>query len=210
MKESNISLTSFKLNLWRAPLSLALLALILSGCNPSSSQRISAKQVEMDNLKREIRFLKQQNSQFLRELDDLKKKIAELELTNSQVKADVAAKVDELMQQMDAVRNNIQDTNSRLSSINRETKPPVSRQTSQSGITTTGDSTAAKSAIKSQPFSEDQSKELYNTAYRDLIRGNYQLALQGFQQFVTQYQNSDLIDNAQYWIGEVYYAQGRY
>jgi tol-pal system protein YbgF len=51
-------------------------------------------------------------------------------------------------------------------------------------------------------------RELYSQAYADYTRGNYDIALQGF----TQYQRhpaaaSDLVDNAQYWIGESYYGK---
>lgn len=49
--------------------------------------------------------------------------------------------------------------------------------------------------------------EVYNAAYLDLSKGNYQLAIQGFQQFLEKFPQSDLADNVQYWIGEVYYAQ---
>jgi tol-pal system protein YbgF len=51
-------------------------------------------------------------------------------------------------------------------------------------------------------------RELYSQSYADYARGNYDLAIQGF----TQYQRhpaaaSDLVDNAQYWIGESYYGK---
>ena len=54
-------------------------------------------------------------------------------------------------------------------------------------------------------------RELYSQAYADYARGNYDIAIQGF----TQYQRhpaaaSDLIDNAQYWIGESYYGKKAY
>ena len=54
-------------------------------------------------------------------------------------------------------------------------------------------------------------RELYSQAYADFARGNYDVAIQGF----TQYQRnpaaaSDLLDNAQYWIGESYYGKKSY
>jgi tol-pal system protein YbgF len=54
-------------------------------------------------------------------------------------------------------------------------------------------------------------RELYSQSYADYARGNYDLAIQGF----TQYQRhpaaaSDLVDNAQYWIGESYYGKKAY
>ena len=52
--------------------------------------------------------------------------------------------------------------------------------------------------------------ELYDTAYGDYGKGRYALAIQGFQEYVDTYPNTDLTDNAQYWIGECHYAQKKY
>ena len=52
--------------------------------------------------------------------------------------------------------------------------------------------------------------EIYDTAYLDVTRGNYPLAIQGFEEYVSRYRDTELADNAQYWIGEYYYAQKDY
>jgi tol-pal system protein YbgF len=51
---------------------------------------------------------------------------------------------------------------------------------------------------------------LYDSAYLDVTRGNYGLALMGFEQFLETSPESELADNARYWIGECFYAQGKY
>jgi tol-pal system protein YbgF len=53
-------------------------------------------------------------------------------------------------------------------------------------------------------------RALYDAAYQDLTRGNYGLALMGFQEVLAKFPTSELADNAQYWIGESYYAQKDY
>lgn len=50
----------------------------------------------------------------------------------------------------------------------------------------------------------------YYTAYSDYIKKNYQLAVEGFNQFLKLYPRNGLADNALYWIGECYYAQKMY
>jgi tol-pal system protein YbgF len=52
--------------------------------------------------------------------------------------------------------------------------------------------------------------KLYDTAYQDLVRGQYSLAREGFLEFLRRYPQSTLADNAQYWIGESYYSQQQY
>ncbi|MGQ9679034.1 MAG: tol-pal system protein YbgF, partial [bacterium] len=50
---------------------------------------------------------------------------------------------------------------------------------------------------------------LYNTAYLDFTKGNYQVAIVGFRRFIKLFPSSDMADNARYWIGECFYSQGQ-
>lgn len=50
-------------------------------------------------------------------------------------------------------------------------------------------------------------EELYQAARADYGRGSYGLAVAGFQRFLEAFPQSDLADNAQYWIGESFHAQ---
>jgi tol-pal system protein YbgF len=50
-------------------------------------------------------------------------------------------------------------------------------------------------------------EQLFAAAYSDYSRGNYDLAMSEFKQYVEIFPSSELADNAQYWIGEILYAQ---
>ncbi len=52
------------------------------------------------------------------------------------------------------------------------------------------------------------SRAQYDKAYLELLKGNHDLAAAGFQAYVAQNPESDLADNAQYWIGECHDARG--
>ena len=52
--------------------------------------------------------------------------------------------------------------------------------------------------------------EAYNLAYNDYLKGNYDLAIIGFQNFVQQYPGSGLIPQAMYWTGESHYNKRSY
>ncbi|MBN1296333.1 tol-pal system protein YbgF [bacterium] len=57
----------------------------------------------------------------------------------------------------------------------------------------------------------DQRPEVvYQTAYNDYVSRNYDLAVLEFQSFLAAFPDSDLADNAQYWIGECFYSQQRF
>ncbi|OEU64351.1 MAG: tol-pal system protein YbgF [Desulfuromonadales bacterium C00003094] len=48
--------------------------------------------------------------------------------------------------------------------------------------------------------------ELYLQAFADYAAGRYQPAIQGFNAFIDNYPGNDYAGNAQYWLGECYYA----
>jgi tol-pal system protein YbgF len=50
-------------------------------------------------------------------------------------------------------------------------------------------------------------RELYSQAYADYARGNYDLAIAAFQEYIRSYPGTDFTDNAQYWIGECLYGK---
>ena len=51
---------------------------------------------------------------------------------------------------------------------------------------------------------------LYNAAYADYSKGNYPLAVSGFNEYAQRYADSDLADNALFWVGECYYSEGAF
>jgi tol-pal system protein YbgF len=53
-------------------------------------------------------------------------------------------------------------------------------------------------------------KELYTQAYADFARGNYDLAIQAFQEFIKRWPTDHLANNAQYWIGECLFGKRQY
>jgi tol-pal system protein YbgF len=50
-------------------------------------------------------------------------------------------------------------------------------------------------------------EQLFAAAYSDYSRGNYDLAISEFRQYVEIYPGSELADNAQYWIAEILVAR---
>lgn len=53
-------------------------------------------------------------------------------------------------------------------------------------------------------------EQLYGSAYDHLNSGDLGQAILEFEEYVANYQETDLSDNAQYWIGECYYTQNDY
>lgn len=70
----------------------------------------------------------------------------------------------------------------------------------------------------SQPSEEDvpsispnlSPNEVYNMARSDYLKGNFELAIEGFAIYKSQFSESPLADDALYWIGECYFSQEKY
>lgn len=66
---------------------------------------------------------------------------------------------------------------------------------------------ATPGAPPETPVSED---EVYQSAKRAFDQGDFEAARMGFQEFIKRYPNSKNADNAQFWIGEIYYSEKWY
>jgi tol-pal system protein YbgF len=52
--------------------------------------------------------------------------------------------------------------------------------------------------------------EIYNMARSDYLKGNYELAIEGFAIYKSNFPESPLADDAIYWMGECYFSQKKY
>ncbi len=52
--------------------------------------------------------------------------------------------------------------------------------------------------------------DIYRSAKQAFDQGDFEAARQGFQEFIKRYPNSKNADNAQFWIGEIYYREKWY
>jgi len=83
----------------------------------------------------------------------------------------------------------------------------------ESGQESTGgemETTAGKSPPKKQLDPNLSPQEVYNLARSDYLKGNFQLAIEGFAIYLEHFPESPLADNALYWIGECYFSQENY
>ncbi len=70
--------------------------------------------------------------------------------------------------------------------------------------------TAARAGTTGPETPEESPVDVFNRAYADFSQGHYELALAGFQRVLQLDPNGPLSDDAQYWIGETYYAMQKY
>ena len=139
--------------------------------------------------------------------------------------ADMQVKLQDLSGQIEELQAKLEDTNYRLSQLsqqiattNQELKASAPSAAARAGrAVRPRRRPAAQSPPPAQPprracrrrWRHDP-KSLYDAAYNDYLKGNYDLALREFQEYLANFPATDLSDNATYWIGESYYRQKRF
>ncbi|MBZ5639144.1 MAG: tol-pal system protein YbgF [Acidobacteriia bacterium] len=132
--------------------------------------------------------------------------------------ADLRVRLDELARQQSALDERVKETNRRvdhLSSDVQASRELARRAAGASPVAPAGTGPEAGAAPAPapgappvEPVPDPQS--LYNTAYADFSKGNFVLAVSGFQEYATRFPESDLADNALYWVGECLFSQGKF
>lgn len=115
-------------------------------------------------------------------------------------------RMDSVTQQLAQIRKDIDDVKSRVTAM--ETAQAAAPATP---ATTPGAPSGSQVTVPATPAaSTADPTDVYQAAYRDYQRGNYDLAIEGFREFLDINQVPDLADNASYWIGESLFSQKKY
>ena len=139
--------------------------------------------------------------------------------TDRKAFADQKLLVDNVADGVRILREKVDDTNVRISSLSQELEalrtsiPPLSPPTTNLLIDPeTGElfeQVGPPAPIV--PVSPGVSPQrMYDTAWADYTTGQWMLAIQGFEAYIKTFPRSELADDAQFYIGQTYYADGRF
>ena len=135
--------------------------------------------------------------------------------------ADQKLLVDNLAGGVRIVREKVDETNVRVSSVAQEVEalrlaiPSRTAQLTQLAVDPeTGLPTAqtlVPASVAVAPVHPGVSPQrLYDTAWADYTTGQWALAIQGFEVYISSFPRSELADDAQFYIGNTHYADGQY
>ncbi len=121
--------------------------------------------------------------------------------------AGLGAKVDQMSVELSAVRESVAELNSKFGRL-------------QTQIVDLGNAVKIMQSPPPPPGANPDSAAaappgvsadtLYRDAYRDKLGGKNDMAVQQFQDYLNWFPNTDLAPNAQYFIGEIHYNQGKF
>ena len=184
---------------------------------------LAAASREQQQMMADIRMLQEQTQQLQALIggltDALKSVTAKLDdqaALNRKAFADEKVTVDNVSGDVRVVREKVDETNVRLSSLSQEMEAlrlaypqaagPAMSPT-EAGTPASGDTAAlppANPAAVANPGVSPQ--RLYETAWADYTAGQWTLAIQGFETYLRTFPKSDLADDAQYYIGDTNFA----
>jgi tol-pal system protein YbgF len=122
----------------------------------------------------------------------------QLSMTDERM-SDLTLRIDRLAQEVQETRE-----------MARQTPFPLPVPVDGAGV----EATAAEGGAPLGPGSQNEAvpdpEALYNTAYSDFSKGNYALAIAGFEEYQQKFPESALADNASYWVGECHFSQGNF
>jgi tol-pal system protein YbgF len=172
---------------------VALASGLAAGCAPSGYYR--ATQDQLDSL------LTTQ-AELVRRVDRLDKKLEETRGGVSASRATTDTRMNQLSERLDVVVGKLEESQARMTQLGLNVET-VKQRVSRSDSVRQAQGLSPRDT--SGTLDPDQA---YQAAYSDYAAGRYKLAAEAFREYLRHYPDTEVSDNAQYWIGESLYAQG--
>jgi tol-pal system protein YbgF len=118
---------------------------------------------------------------------------------------DLQARMAKLAQQLNDMQNLMQSIDAKVSGASPQGAAPI--PTPSGNLAPGGAPPPTSMAPNAPPISADT---LYQNALRDLTSGKYDLARQEFSDYIQNFPSNDLAGNAEFYLGEIAYAQNDY
>ena len=199
---------------------LGSIVLSLALSDPSTAQSDEERQIMAD-----LRILQMQTQDLAlmvailtKALDDMSLSVTDQAAVNRQSFADSRLLVDTVANSIRVLREKVDDTNVRISSFSQEIEAlrvsiprfPVTIDDSEA-TESEGEQVSAPSPEPPLPTNPGMSPQrLYDNAWADYSTGQWSLAIAGFDTYIKTFPRSDLADDAQFYIGETHYNDGRF
>jgi tol-pal system protein YbgF len=207
---------------------IALAALLVSAGGCVSTDDVEKLQSQINELQEEVANLKRTASS-KDEVQNVNQRIAEQAEQLLRSNATLVAKVDQMSTTVQSIQGTVEQSTNRVDRLGQQltqaqrdvdelkrasAAAAAAAQVPAPGAAAEGGGTPQNPASSTQMTvpvgATDDPAQVYQEAYRDYQRGNFDLAIAGFQDFLKSSPNSDLADNAAYWIAESLFSQKKY
>jgi tol-pal system protein YbgF len=210
-------------------LAIPVFLFLLSACAPQAE--LVKTRSDMGDLREDVKTLKARNLELQKRIDqDIQRMQKRLDALDANIKggtdtqkamADYGAKTDQITTDVQLLQGKIEENNFRLAELAQKTDDravKLSELTARiddveakikllsAGTPMASAATASPDKEKHAPPKTIEPSEAYRQAKSDYDKGNFDLALAGFQNYIAQFPDASQVDNALYWVGECHYA----
>ncbi|MBZ5540666.1 MAG: tetratricopeptide repeat protein [Acidobacteriia bacterium] len=129
------------------------------------------------------------------------------------VQANSGARLDTMSTQVQGLSDNLEEIKSRLGKLNQQlTDVQNSVQSLDAKVSGSAPAVSGAAAPGAAPAASPapSADTLYSNGLRDITSGKYDLARQEFLDYLKFYSDTDLASNAQFYLGEIAFAQKSY
>ncbi len=149
------------------------------------------------------------------DVNSMQSTVADLQKSSQKNLAATDARFDTLTSQIQALSESLEEAKARLAKLTDQVAKTqnIIQTLNAQPAATAGDQGANLNAAGGptpQPPAVPDPGTLFNSGKSYMTGGQYDLAIQAFQDFLKNYGDSDLAPNAQFYIGESYLAQKNY
>ena len=173
----------------------------------------NSKRPALDDDKQDAAFMQMQEvEQTLRqltgELETIRFKQDEIQARIDQINADMNIRFSDLEKKLIAVEDKAQRMENEQRSAEKAKKMAEKKrkEREQAAARAAKD----KEAQMKERYGKMSAKELYDSAFAAIKKQNYKTAQAEFEAFLALYPQHELAGNAQYWLGESYFARSMY
>lgn len=180
---------------------LVLLVLLFAGC--ATKQDVMRVDENVNRVRNDQLLLKAR----LERIDSL---ITDRADQDNQLRVDIGSSLSAINDQIGQLQSQLGDMQQlvyRLSQRVTESGGPAQPVT-QEPVADTADTGQAASDTTELASTVD-CRRLWDNAFQDMYRGQYELAISGFTDYLKYCPKGDLSDNSQLWIAEAYYEMGQ-
>jgi tol-pal system protein YbgF len=204
-------------------LALAVVAFTAAGCVSTSDferaqDQIAELQEELANVRRttagkeevqgvNVRIAEQtetllrSNATLVTKVADLEERLQSAHGTTEQT----TYRIDQIAQQLTQMQRDVENLRAAVNAM------PAAGPAGVPGTASTPAGPGASVDVSARAtVPSANAMESYQAAYRDYQREQYDLAIEGFREFLDSNPRSELADNAAYWIGESLFSQKKY
>ena len=175
----------------------------------------------VEDLQQQVLLLTKEQARSAEAIADIRRRLEEQTGHSQTAQADLLQQVNTLLDEIQILRQKLEDTGFRLANLTQEMRrlqgasaPPPPAGAAPGGAPSGSPAGAgAPPAGGSPPRSSaapGAGPDTFQAAYSDYSKGNYELALWGFQDFLHKHPNDERAGEAIYWIGECHFSQKDY